>query len=259
MLIEACVDDVASAHAAVAGGAGRLELCDNLTDGGTTPSHGMLSYMLDTFDVPVMPIIRPRGGGFCYSRDERRVMARDVAHAIRNGADGVVVGALSEVGEIDGEALEEIIGDSEPLSITFHRAFDLVAEPLRSIDTLIALGIDRVLTSGQRASAWEGRGVIADLVRLAGDSIVIMAGGGVTENNVEELVRDTGVREVHVRGATLRTEEAAWDRPVIPLRRALPRDESARWVTDPARIGAILRSARRGESPQDDLDAADTG
>ncbi|MCA9768659.1 MAG: copper homeostasis protein CutC [Gemmatimonadetes bacterium] len=246
MLLEACIDDIASAHAAIAGGAGRLELCDNLGDGGTTPSHGVLGYLLDTFDIPVYPIIRPRGGGFCYSREERRIMARDVAHAHALGARGVVVGALTEFGEIDVDAMHEIVPTDLGLDVTFHRAFDLCADPLRAIDTLLRLGVGRVLTSGQRETAWEGRHVIADVVRLAGPTMVIMAGGGIREDHVEALVRETGVREIHVRAATLRIEEAGWDRPTVPFRRALPENELARYVTDPARIGAIRAAAARG-------------
>lgn len=209
--IEACVDGLTVAEAAVAGGAARLELCDNLTDGGTTPSHGMLSYLLDTLDVPVFPIIRPRGGSFHYSREECRVMARDVAHAAALGASGVVVGALTADGDIDIEALLEIALHRDDLELTFHRAFDQVRDPEGALDTLINNGFDRVLTSGGAPTAWQGRDVIARLVRQAGDRITIMAGGGVRPDTVRDLVTATGVAEIHasLRGDVSRIQALA--------------------------------------------------
>lgn len=246
MLLEACVDDLDSAHAAVQGGADRLELCDSLGDGGTTPSHGMLGYLLDTLDVPVFPIIRPRGGDFCYSAAERRVMARDVDHALTLGSPGIVTGALTSDGEVDVEALREIVLHRPGVPVTFHRAFDLVRDPIVALETLIDSGVARILTSGQRPTAWEGRALLAALVRRAGDRIVIMAGGGIHEDHVAALVQEAGVREIHVRAATIRVTEPGWPQPAVGFRKALPENESARWVTDPVRIGiigAVLRGA----------------
>lgn len=245
MLLEACVDDLDSAHAAVQGGADRLELCDNLTDGGTTPSHGMLGYLLDTLDIPVFPIIRPRGGDFCYSSAERRVMARDVDHALSLGAPGIVTGALTPDGEVDIEAIREVVLHRPGVVVTFHRAFDLVRDPIVALETLIEAGVTRILTSGQRATAWEGRALLAELARRAGDRIVIMAGGGIHEDHVAALVQETGVSEIHVRAATVRVTEPGWPQPSVGFRKALPEHESARWVTDPVRIG-IIGAALRG-------------
>ncbi len=252
MRLEACVDDLDSAHAAVQGGADRLELCDNLADGGTTPSHGTLSYLLDTLDVPVFPIIRPRGGDFCYSAAERRVMARDVDHALTLGAPGIVTGALTPDGEVDVEAIREIVLHRPNVAVTFHRAFDLVRDPIVALETLIEAGVARILTSGQRATAWEGRALLAELVRRAGERIVIMAGGGIHEDHVAALVRETGVREIHVRAATLKVTAPGWPHPPVGFRKALPEIESARWVTNPVRIATVLAAAERstaGDQP----------
>ncbi len=198
ILIEACVEDLRSADAAIASGAARLELCDNLHVGGTTPSHGLLSFLLDTVEIPVCPLIRPRGGDYCYSRDERRVMARDVDHAVALGATTVVVGALTPAGEIDIDALIEIALHRDDIDIVFHRAFDQVRDPDTALDTLIEYGFDRILTAGtDQGTAWDGRASLARLVTRAAGQIDIMAGGGVRPEMVSDLVTATGVHAVH--------------------------------------------------------------
>ncbi|MES2304957.1 MAG: copper homeostasis protein CutC, partial [Gemmatimonadota bacterium] len=239
LLIEACVDTVQSAINAQAGGADRIELCDNLADAGTTPSHGTMVAALAALDIPVFPIIRLRGGGFVYSAAELAVMRLDVVHAREVGCDGVVVGALTDHGDVDVNAvmiLKEAAGD---LPITFHRAFDVCADPVIALETLIDLGIHRILTSGQRETAWQGREIIAALRRQAEGRIVIMAGGGVDESNAGDLVRETGVSEIHVRGTMPWREVMNFHEEPVPFRRNLSEDETVRFVTDPVRIGAI--------------------
>jgi copper homeostasis protein len=246
MLIEACIDDLVSARNAVAGGAHRLELCDNLADGGTTPSHGLVAHLLENSPIPVFPIVRSRGGGFAYADDELDVMRRDVADLALLGAPGVVIGALTAEAEIDQLAVARLRDSAGGMSITFHRAFDHCRDPEAALETLIGLGIDRVLTSGQRERAWEGRELIARLVRQAAGRVTIMAGGGIGEQDVEELVRQTGVEEIHVRATMVVREARSWEiRSAVPFRRALPGDEAARLVTDPQRIAAIRESAER--------------
>lgn len=244
MLIEACIDDPLSARNAIAGGAGRLELCDNLGDGGTTPSHGMVVEILESSGVPVFPIIRSRGGGFRYSPDEMRAMRRDAEHFASMGVEGIVFGALTDRGEIDRDAVRMIRDAAPDASLTFHRAFDTCRDPYAALETLIELGVARILTSGQRARAWEGRDLIAELVRRAAGRLVVMAGGGISEGDVGELVRTTGVTEVHVRATMIIREAPGWDSwSVVPFRKALPGDEYARLVTDPQRIAAIKANA----------------
>jgi copper homeostasis protein len=247
MFIEACIDSYPSGLAAQLGGADRVELCDNLADGGTTPSHGALALALEQLTIPVFPIIRPRGGSFCYSADEIAVMERDVVHAAELGAPGLVIGALTPTGEIDEDTVGLLQAVAEDCVLTFHRAFDVCRDPHQALETLIRLGVQRVLTSGQRATAQEGRQLIAELVRQAGDRIVIMAGGDIDEHNAAGLVRETGVREIHVRGTSPVREPMVFHDHAVPFRRPLPVDEAMRSVTDPVRLLAIRRALIDGQ------------
>lgn len=199
VLVEACVDSVASCIAAELGGAGRLELCDALFDGGTTPSGGMIAACKEAASIPVFVIIRPRGGGFVYSDAERDVMKRDISIARDIGADGIVIGGLRDDATVDTDLVSELMDVAYDLPVTFHRAFDFTSDPGASLEALIDCGVQRVLTSGGAPSAAEGARTIADLVREAASRIVVMAGGGVREKNVRDLVASTGVKEVHVR------------------------------------------------------------
>lgn len=195
--IEVCVDSVESALAAQEGGADRVELCDNLMEGGTTPSAGMIEVACERLQIGLHVIIRPRGGDFVYSETELEVMRRDIIRAKALRCDGVVLGMLTPDGEIDLDRTAELVELARPLSVTFHRAFDMTADPFRALDDLIGLGVDRVLTSGQEASALEGVDLIRDLVRRAGDRIVVMPGGGVGRH-IRKIVERSGVREVHL-------------------------------------------------------------
>lgn len=240
MLIEACVDTVQSALNAERGGADRIELCADLADAGTTPSHGTLLQALGQLRVPVFPIIRPRGGGFVYGAEDTAVMLSDLRHARSLGAPGAVIGALTPAGDIDEDVVTLLREAAPDLELTFHRAFDVCRDPAGALERLHQLGISRVLTSGQRPTAWEGRETIAALVRQAAGRITMLAGGGVNEANAADLVRATGVSELHVRGTTLQRD--AGPEHGIPFRKHLPEDESLRAVTDEARIAALRRS-----------------
>lgn len=198
MRYEVCVDTVSGVLAAEEAGADRVELCAALFEGGLTPSLGTVERALArTSRVRVHPIIRPRGGDFCYDPDEVAAMVRDVELVRAAGAPGVVVGALAPDGSVDVPVLERLLAAADGLSVTFHRAFDLAADPFAALEALVGLGVHRVLTSGQEASALEGAPLIAELVRAAGDRIVVMAGAGVNHRNVTRIVAQTGVSEVH--------------------------------------------------------------
>jgi copper homeostasis protein len=239
-LIEACIDDLVSARNAVTGGADRLELCDNLSDGGTTPSHGIVAHLLEHAGVPVFPIVRLRGGGFRYADDELDAMLRDARHFAALGVPGLVFGALTDRGEVDRDAVRRIRDAAPDAALTFHRAFDTCRDPYLALETLVELGVARILTSGQRARAWEGRELIAELVLRAAGRITVMAGGGISESDAADLVRHTGVTEIHVRATMTIRDAPAWQSwAVVPFRKALPGDEHARLVTDPKRIEAI--------------------
>ena len=200
LIIEVCVDTVESALAAQAGGADRVELCDNLFAGGTTPSAGAMALARERLQIKLHVIIRPRGGDFLYSELEFAIMRRDIEVAKELGADGVVIGMLTAGGEIDQARAAQHMELARPLSVTFHRAFDVTRDPFAALETLIELGVDRVLTSGQEDSVAEGAELIAELVRRAGERIIILPGGGFNERNLARIVQQTGVREVHVTG-----------------------------------------------------------
>lgn len=240
MKLEACVDSIESALSAQAGGADRVELCDNLLEGGTTPSAGLIALCCARLEIPVHVLIRPRGGDFVYSELELEVMRRDIAVAMECGARGVVFGMLLPDGSIDLPHTRALIGAARPLAVTFHRAFDFTADPDQALDDLIALGVDRLLTSGQAASAIEGTGILARLVQRAAGRIVIAAGGGLSEENVLAVIERTGVPEVHVRATALLESTVAY-RPthLTLLKQPLP-NQYDRAVTDPARIRRLV-------------------
>lgn len=196
--IEVCVDSVTSARNALAGGADRVELCDNLVEGGTTPSAGMIKTIREQVSIGLQVMIRPRGGDFLYDEDEFRVMQEDVRQAKSLGADGVVFGLLMSDGNIDRERTQQLIELARPMQVTFHRAFDMVSDASRALEDLISIGVDRVLTSGLEANVVEGAAQLTALVQQAGDRIVILAGGGVRLDNIKSLVEQTGVREIHI-------------------------------------------------------------
>lgn len=197
MKLEICVETFASAQAARDGGADRIEVCGALGIGGITPSAGLVDACLALSGLDVMQMIRPHGGNFCYDEHDADVMLRDIRRAKKAGVYGVVFGALRADHRIDASLCQRLIDAARPMSVTFHRAFDLTPDPLEALDALLDLHVDRLLTSGQAASALAGADVIQQLVARAGDSLVVMAGAGVRANNVAELVRRTGVREVH--------------------------------------------------------------
>ena len=184
---------------ALAAGADRVELCADLTVGGVTPSAGLIEWAVAATRgrLRVHVLVRPRGGGFVYDADEEDVMARDIRAAKAAGADGVVIGALTPEATVDVALTARLIALARPLSVTFHRAFDETADPVAAFDDVLALGADRLLTSGGAATALEGAGLIGELVNRSGGKIAVMAGSGVTERTAAEIVRRTGVTELH--------------------------------------------------------------
>ena len=197
---EVCVETIDGVRAALAAGADRVELCADLSVGGITPSAGLIEWAVaaggDRLGVHVL--IRPRGGDFVYDADEEDVMARDIRAAKSAGAHGVVIGALTPDSAVDTALTARLIELARPLSVTFHRAFDETADPAAAFDDVLALGADRLLTSGGAANALAGAGLIGELVRrTSAEPFEVLAGGGVTEQNAAELVRRTGVREIH--------------------------------------------------------------
>jgi copper homeostasis protein len=195
--IEICAPGRVSAENAKAGGASRIELCENLNIGGTTPSMDDVEYSVHELRLRTHVLIRPRGGDFCYDEGEYRQIINYIGRCKEAGAQCVVVGFLTADGEVDIERTKAAVEAAEGMEVTFHRAFDRVEDPYKALEEVIGCGCHRILTSGCKPTAEEGIGVLKELVRRADGRIKILAGSGVTPENAARIVRETGVREIH--------------------------------------------------------------
>ncbi|WP_320129317.1 copper homeostasis protein CutC [uncultured Sphaerochaeta sp.] len=196
--IEICLESAQSVIEAEKGGADRIEFCSDLFEGGLTPTLGSFRIARKHTNIPMNVMIRPRGGDFCYSDIEFETMLEDVRIFKAEGANAIVFGILTPDGEIDVERSKKLIDEARPLSVTFHRAFDMTRDAFRSLHTLINLGVDRVLTSGLEPTVPEGADLLAELVQEAGDKIVIMPGCGISERNFLKMQKIIGAKEYHV-------------------------------------------------------------
>jgi copper homeostasis protein len=196
------VDSVGAALEAEALGADRIELCAGLPVGGLTPSAGAMSMAGERLRIPFHVLVLPRAAGYVLTGDDLEVMRRDIAMARAARAAGVVVGALRDDGTVDQDTMAQVIGWARPMSVTFHRAFDRVPDPMAGLDQVADLGVDRVLTAGGSGPAAEGTAVLARLVARSAGAVTILAGGGIRARNVVGIVRESGVREVHARDIT---------------------------------------------------------
>lgn len=198
--LEVCANSVQSAIEAQRGGASRIELCNNLYEGGTTPSISQIEYVINNIRIETNVLIRPRGGDFVYSDMEFEIMKQDIHHCGRIGCSGIVVGILKADGSIDKIRNKELIDIAKQkynMTVTFHRAIDNSKDLFTALGDIIDLGCDKVLTSGGEKEVIEGKEVIRNMVNLAKERIIIMPGGGVTENNIRQLVKETGIKEAH--------------------------------------------------------------
>jgi copper homeostasis protein len=243
MICEICVDSVAGVRAAKAAGADRVELCAALLEGGITPSRGMIRQARRIDGIGLNVMIRSRGGDFLFDDDEMSTMLSDVEIAKAEGADGVVIGLLTAEGEVDVARTRELISLARPLSVTFHRAFDMTRDPFRAIDTLIGLGIDRVLSSGQEATVLEGLPLLAELVSRAGNRIVVMPGGGITSRNIERIVSALEPREIHFASLDPAPSGMQFRRQHVFMGGELRPPEYDRLVTSPSAIRAVMTRA----------------
>ena len=243
MIFEICVDSVAGVRAAKAAGADRVELCADLLEGGVTPSRGMIRQARTITGIGLNVMIRPRGGDFLFDDDEFTIMRSDIETAKAEGADGVVIGLLTAAGEVDMARTREMISLARPLSITFHRAFDMTPEPFRAIEMLIELGVDRVLTSGQEASVLEGLPLIVELIKRAGNRIVVMPGGGITQRNVDKIVAAAKPHEIHFAALEPIASGMRFRRPHVFMGGELRPPEYDRLDTSAASVRSVIAKA----------------
>lgn len=195
--MECCCSDVAEAVEAMKGGAGRVELCKDLSCGGVTPGRSDIEATLSAVNIPVNVLIRVRGGDFVYDEDEINAMIESVRMCRELGVNGVVVGALRADGSVDTEAVGRLMAEAQGLRVTFHRAFDECAEPFRALEDIISLGCDRLLTAGHASNVNDGERTLKELNIKAGDRITILAGSGVRPGNIARLEASTGCKEFH--------------------------------------------------------------
>ena len=199
--LESCCTDVEQIRRAQEAGARRIELCEKLAVGGVTPSAELLKAAISVAKVPVNVLVRPRGGDFVFSAAEADTMLRDIELCREAGAAAVVIGALDSRGEVDMPLMRRLCDAASGMSVTFHRAFDVCADPLAAFEDVLALGCDRLLTSGHESDAFKGRFFIAELVERAAGRIIVMPGCGVRRSNIARIAADTGSVEFHASSA----------------------------------------------------------
>jgi len=243
LTIEVYVNSAASVLEAQKGGADRVELCENLWEGGTTPSAGTIALACQRASLPVFVIVRPRGGDFLYSELEFEIIRHDIQLAKSLGASGIVTGMLTADGRIDQPRMKEVLALAHPLPVTFHRAFDMTADPFEALEDCISLGIQRILTSGQERSAIEGTDLIAALVQRANGRIGILPGGGINERNVQKLIRQTGVTEVHFSAMTTVDSRMEFRQPNVFMGGTVRPPEFSQTITDPAKVQRVCKAA----------------
>lgn len=246
ILLEVCANSVASAVAAQEGGATRVELCENLYEGGTTPSYGQILITRSLLHIKIFVLIRPRGGDMLYTDLEFDIMTADVRHCIEAGCDGIVIGILNPDGTIDKQRCSILVNLAKQhgLEVTFHRAFDLSANLNQSLEDIIEIGCDRILTSGGRTTAMEGAGLIARLIKQAAGRITIMPGCGISETNAADLVRFTGATEIHA-SARRRFDSGMVFRNDHIVMGPNYGDEYSLDLTDAERVGQIIKNANQ--------------
>jgi copper homeostasis protein len=245
ILLEICCGSLEDALEAEQGGADRVELSSALFLGGLTPSLGTIIEAKARLKIPIMVMIRPRAGGFCYTQPEMAVMERDTLLAGERGADGIVFGILNADGSIDEERcrrIRKLIGDRQAV---FHRAFDVTPDPFRSLDQLVELGFTRVLTSGQEDTAPEGTSLIKRLIEYANHRIEILPGGGIKPNSLRQVVESTGCKQVHLAAFKTQPDTSVRGRPFVTFGGALYPPEDQYQLADRHLVERIVRTLRK--------------
>jgi copper homeostasis protein len=244
-IVEVCAAHIQSAIAAQDGGAKRVELCDNLYEGGTTPSFAAIKIAREKLKIDLNVMIRPRGSDFCYSDLEFELMKEDIRICKKLGADGVVFGILLPDGNIDVERSRVLVKLARPMRITFHRAFDMTPKPLSALEEIIALGIDRILTAGQKDKAPDGVELIKQLVIKAGTRIIIMPGSGITDQNICDIRNQTGAKEFHLTGRSFVESKMKFRKNGIYLGGLKDIQEYGYLLTDAVKIRKVVEQLQK--------------
>lgn len=239
MTIEVCAYSLESCINAQAGGAGRIELCGGLGEGGTTPSAGLIELVRQHIDIDIFVMIRPRGGDFVYDIFEEEIMRKDIDLAKKLGANGVVLGILTSDGQVDVARTKSLVDYAKPMKVTFHRAFDLTPDPIKALRAVIETGAERILTSGQKPTAVEGISLLEQLSKEAGNSIEIMAGAGVNHDNAAQLAA-AGVHALHLTAKAFRPGRQKYFPTDISMAGGVP-DEHSVMYADLALVEAIVQ------------------
>jgi copper homeostasis protein len=240
MIFELCAETIDACLAARDGGAHRIELCSGLSEGGITPSHGLIRDAVERSGLPVHVLVRPRGGNFLYSASDVHVMRRDILHIKELGAAGVVLGILLPDGRVDMEATRALVELARPMKATFHRAFDTTPSLQQALEEVIATGADRILTSGGQRNVVAGSAALADLVQRAGGRIEIAVGGGLRLQNASSLARVTQARHFH---GSLRRRLKHSASPAETGSEAMP--TGSRYVVDADAVRALIQRLQR--------------
>lgn len=197
MVREKCIGSFLEALEAQELGAERVELCDNLSEGGTTPSYGTIKMVVEKLNIPAFVIIRPRGGDFYYTPEEIEIMKEDIKICKELGVKGVVIGALNRDNTINYDAIKDMIDLAKPMSITFHKAIDELENPVTEVKKLANLGVNRILTSGTKETALEGKNILREMIKEAGEDTIIIVAGKVTKDNLNEISNLIPAKEYH--------------------------------------------------------------
>lgn len=243
--LEVSIEGVDGLLVAQENGADRVELCASVLQGGITPSVGMVREALRQARIPVFVIVRPRGGDFLYSEAEFESMRQDVMALKDLGVPGVVTGCLTAGGEVDEQRTAELLRLARPMSFTFHRAFDMVRDPVQALEVLIGLGVDRLLTSGQRGTAVEGLTNLKHLGQVANGRIIVMPCGSIRAANVGQVCRETGLWEVHFAAHTTESSAMTYRNPQVAMGLTDQDHEYIKTVTDPTTVRSMVEAARR--------------
>lgn len=243
VLVEVCCGSVEDVTEAEAGGANRVELNSSLFFGGLTPTVGTLITAKKTAKIPVMVMIRPRGGGFCYTSAEIEVMERDIEQLLSHGADGVVFGILDQNGGVDERACRSLLARAEGTETVFHRAFDVMANPEEGLEQIIDMGFRRILTTGRRANVEDGVETLRKVIRQADGRIEILP-GGMVPRNAGRLVQEIGCDQIHIASFVRRVDPSSRGNPEVYFGQALYPSEDSYEVTDRSFVEAVKKSTQ---------------